>query len=301
LRAGDGGESVRRVDERLHAAVARLLGVEPRRWRTAGAGYTHNERWVVQLADGRSVFVKAAVDELTAEWLRAEYRVYSRIDDGFLPHLLAWGDDHLPILVLEDLTSAGWPPPWTADRVDAVLGTLSEVAATPPPEGLEALEDRREDLAGWTEVARDSAPFLGLGLASSRWLEDALPILCAAEEACVLDGGALLHFDVRSDNICFLEGRALLVDWNWAARGNPVLDVAAWLPSLAAEGGPRPEEILSGEPEAAALVSGYFAARAGLPPIPPAPRARTVQREQIRAALPWVVRELGLPAPRVFS
>jgi aminoglycoside phosphotransferase (APT) family kinase protein len=256
---------------------------------------------VVQLADGRNVFVKAAVDELTADWLRAEYWVYSQIDAGFLPRLHASGGDELPILVLEDLSFASWPPPWTVERVDAVLGTLREVAATPPPEGLDALEDRREDLAGWTDVARDPAPFLGLGFVSPGWLEDALPALCAAEEACVLDGDALVHFDVRSDNICFLEGRTLLVDWNWAARGNPVLDVAAWLPSLAAEGGPRPEEILTGEPEAAALVSGYFAARAGLPAIPLAPRVRAVQREQIRAGLPWVARELGLPTPRISS
>jgi thiamine kinase-like enzyme len=46
----------------------------------------------------------------------------------------------------------------------------------------------------------------------------------------------LLHFDVRSDNLCFRDGRALLIDWNLACIGNPVVDVAAWLPSLHAEG-----------------------------------------------------------------
>jgi thiamine kinase-like enzyme len=55
----------------------------------------------------------------------------------------------------------------------------------------------------------------------------------------------LLHFDVRSDNVCFAGDRAVLVDWNWAAIGNPVMDVAARLPSLHAEGGPPPEEISS--------------------------------------------------------
>ena len=45
------------------------------------------------------------------------------------------------------------------------------------------------------------------------------------------------------------------------------MDLAAWAPSLQAEGGPAPEAIIpSGGVELAALVSGYFAANAGLPP-----------------------------------
>ena len=69
------------------------------------------------------------------------------------------------------------------------------------------------------------------------------------------------------------------------------------LPSLAAEGGPSPEEILPKASGLAAMVSGYFAARAGLPEIPTASRVRHVQRLQLQAALPWVVRALGLATP----
>jgi hypothetical protein len=47
----------------------------------------------------------------------------------------------------------------------------------------------------------------------------------------------------------------------------------------------------------AALVSGFFAARAGLPVIPQAPRVREVQRVQLAAALPWAARVLDLPPP----
>jgi hypothetical protein len=52
-----------------------------------------------------------------------------------------------------------------------------------------------------------------------------------------LAGDALVHVDVRSDNVCFRDGHALIVDWVAAGIANPDLDVAAWLPSLAAEGG----------------------------------------------------------------
>jgi hypothetical protein len=42
-------------------------------------------------------------------------------------------------------------------------------------------------------------------------------------------------------------------------------------------------------------VSGFFAARAGLPDIPQAPFVRRLQREQLSTALPWVQRVLNLP------
>lgn len=114
----------------------------------------------------------------------------------------------------------------------------------------------------------------------------------------MLEGPALLHLDVRSDNLCFhADGRAVLVDWNVLSVGNPKLDVAFWLPSLHAEGGPPPETVLADEPELAALAAGYFCSRAGLPPIPTAPNVRDVQLSQARTSLPWATRVLGLPEP----
>jgi hypothetical protein len=283
------------MEERLRAAVNGMLGTAPKKWRAVGGGYTHNERWIVELTEGRTAFVKAAVDDVSAAWLRDEYRIYAAVEATFLPRLLGWIDDDLPVLALEDLSDAHWPPPWSEEHVAAVVATLGEVAATRAPSDLGSAEERRADLAGWTVVRRDPDPFLALELCSRAWLDAALPDLVAAEQACVLGGEAFLHFDVRSDNVCFAGERTLLVDWNWAVRGNPVIEVAAWLPSLEAEGGPPPEAILRDEPEAAALVSGFFAARAGLPPPPTAPRVRDVQLAQLSTALAWTVRELGLP------
>jgi Phosphotransferase enzyme family len=285
------------MDDRLRGIVARVLGSGPRRWRAVRGGYTHNERWVVELAGGRSAFVKAAVDELSAGWLRDEHSIYESVRGSFLPDLLGWEAGELPVLVLEDLSGARWPPPWTPEGIDSVRAALDELAGTPPPEGLGSLEELREMLAGWPEVERDPLPFLRLGLCTPAWLEASLPDLRAAEETCVLAGDAFLHFDVRSDNLCLRAQRAILVDWNWAVRGNPVMDVAAWLPSLEAEGGPAPEAILPGKPEAAALIAGFFAARAGVPPPRTAPGVREVQLAQLRSALPWAARELGLPPP----
>ena len=92
-----------------------------------------------------------------------------------------------------------------------------------------------DDLHTWREVEEDPEPFLSLRLCSAAWLESALPALLEATERCVIAGDAFSHLDTRSDNICFVDGRAILVDWNWGGTANPLIDAAFWMPSLFAE------------------------------------------------------------------
>jgi hypothetical protein len=179
--------------------------------------------------------------------------------------------------------------------VEAVVRTLERVHATTPPSHVRSIDDEGERITGgWTTIAQDSGPFLSLGVCSAAGLHAALPSLAAAAETAPIGGGALVHLDVRSDNICLVGGSAMLVDWNQACVANPVLDVAAWLPSLQAESGRIPESVLADCPPGfPALLAGFFGARAGLPPPETAPFVRPLQLAQLRAALPW-----GARAPR---
>ena len=284
------------------AILAGLLGSAPLSRERVERGYTPAERWVVALEDGRSVFIKAAVNDLTAGWLRDEHRIYSALEAPFMPRLLGWADGNRPILILEDLSVAAWPPPWTDARVASVLRTLSDVASTPPPSWLPPARMSGLLERGWQTVRDDPGPLLSTGIVDRPWLEMTLPALLEASDACELDGDQLLHLDVRSDNLCFrADGSAVLVDWNLAVLGNARIDVAFWLPTLVAEGGPIPESVLPDAGREAAFVSGFFAARAGQPPIPGAPAIRPLQLEQLRHALPWVCRELGLPLPATVA
>jgi hypothetical protein len=257
-------------------------------------GYTPAARFVVE-AGAKSAFVKAATTPVTAAMLRREARVYERLDGPFMPRFIGWEDDEAaPILVIEDLGEAQWPPPWTPGRVESVLAGLEDLHARRC--GLATVHEvrRPSDFKGWTLVARDPGPFLALGMAPAAWLEQALPALLDAEARCVAEGSTAAHFDLRSDNICFTPDGPKFIDWAAASLGDSRLDLGFWLPSLAFEGGPQPEAILAEAPDVAACVCGYFAARAGLPPIPDAPFVRRVQREQLTTALPWACRALGL-------
>ncbi len=279
-------------------AVTRAAGRVPLGWaRSDGGGYTPAERWLVGFDGGERAFAKVGTIDRTAEWLRLEQRAYAEIEGPFVPRMLGWSDGQVPALLLEDLSDAIWPPPWDVKLVERVLTTLDLVAVTPCPAWAAELITQATIFSGWSDVAVDPGPFLGLGLVSSEWLEAALPSLVEAERPPELAGDALLHFDVRSDNICFTPDRTLLVDWNWIGRGNPLFDVAAWLPSLAAEGGPAPEDVRREAGVFASAIAGYLCARAGLPVIPDAPGVRRVQLQQATTALPWAARWLGLPQP----
>ena len=267
-----------------------------------GHGAPSTRRFVVEQPDGSSAFVKIAAFDYVAEWFRDERAAYDALEGApFLPRLLGWDDDGVsPLLAIEDLSEARWPPPWDRGAVGAVLAALEELHGTAPTAPLPTAQERQFGLDSWPDVIHDPAPFLSTGICSSAWLEEHVSALASASAAARIDGTATLHFDVRSDNLCIQDGRAILVDWNHACVGNPLLETAAWLPSLRAEGGPAEEEVLppdtEGLPEIASLLAGYFSARAGLPSIPQAPHVRTLQREQAATSLPWAARLLGLPA-----
>lgn len=245
------------------------------------------------------MFVKHALTEDAAEWLRKERLVYESVQGSFMPAYVGAHDDGgTTLLVIEDLSGAEWPPPWSPERIQAVLAALRALHVTPPPDGIEPLAGMREAVVGWHRVAADPQPFLSTGLCSREWLEAVLPELVRADQEAELAGDDLLHFDVRSDNLCFVERGAVLVDWNLACRGNGRFDVAFWLPSLRLEGGPEPWVVLPEAGALAAAVAGFFASRAGLPPPAGAPTVRGFQRAQAEVALPWAARELGLPPPR---
>jgi hypothetical protein len=200
--------------------------------------------------------------------------------------------------VIEDLSAATWPPPWSTDGVDAVLAALEEIQNTPPPDAIDddlgALFDIHE---GWDPMRADPTGALTLGVFDQPWFERHADDLAAASATANLAGGALLHGDVRSDNLCLRDGRAVLIDWNWACVGAPELDLAAWLPSLHHEGGPEPWTLLPDAGPLAALLAGFFLEHAAREPIPQAPHVRQLQLDQGVVALEWACRELGIPRP----
>jgi len=282
------------------SASAEATGSVPIGWQTVPTrGYARScAHWRARLADGRRVFIKQALTATAVEWLRAERTIYEAVRGPFMPAFFgAYDDGDLALIVLEDLSDAKWPPPWSPDDVESVLASLDAVHHTGAPPEIEELDVIRAEIVGWPDIAANPEPLLSTGLCAPAWLDAALPTLLQASEDARLGGTELLHFDVRSDNLCLRDDHAVLFDWNLARVGNGDFDVAFWLPSLTLEGGPQPWEVLPDAGLLAAAVAGFFCVRAGLPPPPTAPTVRDFQRAQAQVALEWTARELTLPLP----
>ena len=277
--------------------LEKLIGAKVELLEQVQGGYTPALRLRCHTASG-TFFAKVGATPLTCSFLRREIDMYTRIQGDFMPKLVGWEDDETqPVLIIEDLSDWQWPPPWNERRIELVLEQVAVMHNTPAD--IETFSQVHGDGGGnWASVAADPGPFLSLGIASGQWLETALPALVRYSEGCSTAGNSLAHWDLRSDNICLRDTRALFVDWNLACLSNPRLDLGFWLPSLAFEGGPLPERILPDAPDVAAWVAGFFASRAGLPGIPDAPRVRLVQRQQLDTALSWAIRALNLPPLR---
>jgi hypothetical protein len=284
----------------IQARVDRLVPGHTAGWEVISTGYSGAGRYRVELADGGACFVKVGLTRWSAGAVRREAALYGKLARPFVPAMVGADLDDPPLIVLEDLSWAEWPPPWTSEGVERVRSLLGEIADTSPPPHLKSVAELRDLLMrGWSEVATDASSFLALGLCSAAWLDAALPRLLEAQDAIDLDGRTLTHFDVRSDNVCFAGPRTVLVDWAGACVAHFLTDLIKWLPSLHAEGGPPPQAILPDAPAGAvAVLAGFWAANAGREPPPGAPSVREIQRRQLAVALPWAALTLGLPEPQ---
>src|SRR4051794_24329903 len=175
------------------ARAERILDCEARTWAVVRSrGYSLNEHWSVGLADGTTVFLKEGHVDPSPQWVRDEHAVFEKVDGPFMPRCLAFEDGEHPLLILEDLMPAYWPPPWRDGDVELVLEALEQVATVRPE--LRRVEEGLSN--GWRKIEEDPAPFLGTGLRDAAWLERWLPELVAAADVSIVRGDSLLHGDV---------------------------------------------------------------------------------------------------------
>jgi hypothetical protein len=283
------------------AELTEALGVAPVAIRRVAVerGHTRNEHWVVELADGGRVFVKQANDETGAGWLRDEHTIYANVRGDFLARMLGWCDEpEATMLVLEDLSDADWPPPWSVEKIRAWSASRSR---TQLPMSLQP-ECRHS--------RRFRGPFrLGVGCPGSLRLPcpwamfDRLASRLATSSYSggpqLRTGGQVARTPRRPQRQHLLSGRPRAPSrLERGLRRESVRRAGQLAAEPRTEGGPDPWELRPKSGNAAALVSGMWADLAWRPP---APRSRAdvraLERRQLAVALPWAARMLGLPAP----
>jgi hypothetical protein len=318
----------REVPQELKEDIANVLGAPVRRAVRIFGGFGPSATFRLFLADGRTAFAKGAGVRATEH----HWNVLPREEHAYrdVRAIRAWAPTYFGsvrcagwhLLLLEDLRGVAWVPPWTEDLAFRAIHDVAafHTSGLSEPADLPRLGDAFAE--NWTSVARGGEDRDGLlhlfgdqAPAAEVWLDASLPVLRAAEGDLMRPDQpwGLLHSDIRSDNLAFRQGRLVLFDWADICHGPIVFDIAAFLPSVESEGGPRALHLVEGYikalaeqgvtmpawafPSAASAVAGYFASRAGRTPLPGLPRLRSIQSAQLRFALPLAAAALGLPQP----
>jgi hypothetical protein len=306
-----------------------VLGAPIRKGTRVFGGYGPSATFRLFLEDGRTVFAKGAgkgSNEVNWRVVPVEESAYRNIDairpfsPSYLGSVIASG---WHLLLLEDLKDAAAVPPWTEQLAVQAVRDIAQfhLRGMKEPEKVDEI-NMKDFTDNWRTIRYDRDEldyFLGLfgndRTEAEAWLNDSFDILIAAEsELKRMDQPwGLIHSDIRSDNLRFRDGKLVLFDWALACRGPLMLDVIFFFPSIAGEGGPTAEHLLPvykqvmlskgvsfpsyAERAAAAATAGFFASRAGKPPIPALPRLRDIQRLQLGPALQWAAQILDLPEP----
>jgi aminoglycoside phosphotransferase (APT) family kinase protein len=255
-------------------------------------------------AAGRRAFVKAicpARSPRSTAAHRREAQVTAALPPSVAaPRLLGCYDDgDWVALVLEDVPGRHPATPWLSSELERVLATVADLARTPVPPRLELAPASRAlayEFGGWRRIAEDPPADL------CPWVSRRLDQLCLlAEQArSAVDGDALVHRDIRSDNVLLgPDDEVTIVDWPWACRGAAWLDTLLLLVNVRLYGGHDTHALLVGYLSAAgqaladpvatiAAFAGYYRDAARQADRPHVPRLRAFQRTRADAALSWL-------------
>ncbi|BEL04620.1 hypothetical protein Q0Z83_028110 [Actinoplanes sichuanensis] len=290
LRWSDIPDSLRARAEAAVATPLREVGSAP-------GGFTPGVASALAGQSGESFFVKAIArhtSEVAGSYLREALVAAALPPQVPSPRLLWWHDDGVWIVMLFEHVDGRTPQ---IAGLEPVLVAVAALGETPGPAGLPRLVDEYdEDFAGWRGVddwpaVVDAYPELAAA---------SLDALAAREKrwSQVADGTALVHGDLRLDNMIHTDAGVRIVDWPNACIGAGWFDLLLMTPSLAMHG-VDVQTLISEHPLTGTVdhddldtvliaAAGYFVTRSLLPPPPAAPAVRDFQRAQATALLAWL-------------
>ena len=295
------------LPESIRAWADGLLGSPVVSFGSESGGFSPGVAARLRCCDGTRAFLKAVSSEAnprTPDMHRTEAAVTARLPSSLgCPRLLGSYDDGTWVaLLLEEVDGRSPTVPWQPDELAAALRALDRLAEVPALPGLPTVLDvLGDELTGWRSLAADPpadlAPWQLAHLDELVAYESAWPEAAAGEQ--------LVHLDARGDNMLIrADGEVVLVDWPWAAAGNPLFDTVGFVPSAMLDGATDPQAVLlataagrAAEPEA---VTSLLAAFTGLmewarrqPPPPGLDTVRAFQTAQARTSGQWLLERTG--------
>jgi len=304
----------RDLPRHVRARIAELAGAQVTAEISATSGFSPGFAAVLELADGRGVFVKAVSGEQnpgSPDLARAEARVAPFLPKEVPAPRLQWSSDDGDWVILGFDVVHGRSPelPWQPGDLAGVLDAVSSLSQAEPLPGhqLPRTDDQlAEDFTGWRKVAAMDGAEQDRGERASgevgRWARANLELLqrCEQDALRAVSGDGLVHGDLRADNVIIDPDhqKVWLIDWPHASVGAPWIDLAFMLPSVALQGGGDPAALFRSQPSSEGVsddelraglagLAGYFV-WSSLQPAPPGiPNLRRFQAAQGMATVRW--------------
>jgi len=298
------------VPGHVRRAVEAALGSAVVEAHTQDGGFSPGAAARVRLANGGTAFVKA----LGVDLHRFSVGLY-RTEAATMPHLPAglpvprlldvYDDGEWVALLYEEVDGRHPAVPWRPDELERVAGAVADLGAglrpSPWPDAPGFAEANATFLGTWRELAAAPPPDL------DPWLRRHLDRLATlgTDLAELVRGDALLHNDIRSDNLLLTrDGGVVVLDWGWTCNGAPWLDLVLFAITVNAEGGADAELLVRGHPltrdVAASSIDAVLLAAVAhcwsssrLPESPSLPGTQAHQRAYADATLRWVRRRLA--------
>lgn len=302
------------LPEHIRKEIETWLGEPVASTTTMSGGFSPGLAARLVTASGRRVFAKAVsngLNPMSPSLHRREILVASRLPAAAPAPRLLWsmmeeGGDEWAVLVFEDVEGAPPAQPWLPGELDAVIDALNELTADLTPSPIPAAEIGGIETWGifsrrsWSRVAFDRPGTI------DAWAYRHLNRLVAAEELVgeVVAGDTLLHLDLRGDNMLLTGNGVVIVDWPHARVGTSWIDAVFFAPSVAMEGGPQPEDLITrlhasrdADPDHLTLgtiaIAGFFTYQGSLPPVEGLPGLRAFQEAQGAVARRWIAQRTG--------
>lgn len=288
------------------------LGGPPADIRMAGSGFSGGFAARLRSDSGLELFVKAAGRDKSwaLDAYRQEARVNQALPQGLPAPRLDFAADFEDWTVLGFEVVDGRAPtlPMAPRDLGLMLDAWAEAAAqlTPAPQSLLDLGVKAEPIGAklrqFGGVASGAqAPFPVPPALEGR-IDELAALESHIEEAMTAD--AVMHFDLRPDNMIVGADRAWICDWNWVQVHAPWFDTACFLVAAHGDGhdadglfwshptaeGVAPEQLDTG----LAAITGFYLGESAQPPIEDVSAyMRPHQRWSGLAAADWLARRRG--------
>ncbi len=282
--------------------------------RTMTGGFSPGMAARLTLESGETIFAKAVSsvqNEIAPRFHRREIQLASHLPVTAPVPRLRWSldeaeGDQWVVLVYDNVE--GHPPaqPWDQAEFARVVDALNALTRDLTPSPVAAADigaiDTGLPLTGgdWRRLRDEKLEH------PDRWVMRNLERLVEME-ARVTDltpGNTLLHMDLRGDNMLMTDQGVVIVDWPHAAIGPAWVDGVAFAPSVAMEGGPEPEALVSlldglrgADPDELTVgiceMAGFFTYHGLLLDVPNLPGLREFQEAQGAVARRWLAERAG--------